>query len=149
MHTRRILRQVLSLGTSGSRAGTASWECALHCPARYPKATAFRRLEQLHFQIIIIMPLTRECRSHTDCRDTRQWRYQNRSCGARAVERLTEYRMRIGVIPTEGPRNNSWPSIVSIPLFTKHMSVSRWSSSTETIFANGYDIGTLWMRYFA
>jgi hypothetical protein len=43
------------------------------------------------------------------------------------------YRMRDGIIPTEGPRSTSWRSTASIPLIAEGTSVSRRSSSTDAI----------------
>jgi hypothetical protein len=51
--------------------------------------------------------------------DTSEGTCHDCSCGTRAVEKLTRYRMNIETIPTEGSRSTSWQSIASIPLLAE------------------------------
>lgn len=75
-----------------------------------------------------------ECKSPMDCTDTSQLRYHNCSCGTRAVEKLMQYCMRTGTIPTKGTWSTSQLSFAFIPLLAEWTSVSRWLSSVHVIW---------------
>jgi hypothetical protein len=98
----------LTLGTCSSRAGTAALEYVLLCPGwRHPDANVFPRLEQRSRETGTVSPT-----EHLNMRRPRTLRAPAGTVTA-AVEwepwRNTWYRTRFGAIPTEGPRNTSWP----------------------------------------
>jgi hypothetical protein len=65
--------------------------------------------------------------------DIRQWRWHNCSWGTTAVKQLTRYGVRVGIMPTMGPRNILWRLIASVPLIEERISVFGRSFFTDAI----------------
>jgi hypothetical protein len=99
-----------TFSTWNSWAGIDSQEFTPHYPGRcHPDDLAFAAATLWDSKCNTYG--TCECRLPLDCMDNNHWMCHNCSCEMRAVEKLSQYCVRMGSVSTKGPRSASRPGL--------------------------------------